>query len=202
MAAPIILAATSCLEFLRRLYKDITIPFYGFNRPGAQWLGTASGLFRFDGVSFEHYAPAAGPAFPSQTVLSLLAMPNGDLWIGYTDGGASLLRQGTNVNYGAATGLPLGRVYAFARDSGGVLWAATDGGLGRFDKGRWESVGADWGYPGKTAHYVLTDRQGELWVASEKALFFLRQGSKRFEPSGNSITAVWQIRAMSRRSER
>src|SRR6266481_7770835 len=31
---------------------------------GYLWLGTSSGLYRFDGVSFEHYKPQSGATFP------------------------------------------------------------------------------------------------------------------------------------------
>ena len=41
------------------------------------WLGTAQGLYRFDGVSFERYEP-----FQSSNITALLALRNGDLQCG------------------------------------------------------------------------------------------------------------------------
>ncbi len=37
---------------------------------GFLWVGTARGLYRFDGLSFELYEPQTGPAFPSSNVLA------------------------------------------------------------------------------------------------------------------------------------
>ncbi|MEJ0042223.1 MAG: two-component regulator propeller domain-containing protein [Rhizomicrobium sp.] len=54
---------------------------------GYLWLGTGAGLYRFDGIHFERVKPTAGDAFPSTDVTNLLASPNGDIWIGYQNGG-------------------------------------------------------------------------------------------------------------------
>src|SRR6201995_5098372 len=73
---------------------------------GYLWLGTATGLFRFDGVRFQSYKPQSGQAFPQRNVVSLFAVPDGGLWVGYWYGGVSFIRNGTVTNYGKAEGLP------------------------------------------------------------------------------------------------
>ena len=100
---------------------------------GYLWLGTPDGLYRFDGVVFERYQPQSGGRFPGQNVTSLLALPNGDLWIGFRSGPISLLRHGNATNYSVREGVPTGEIWNFAQDGGGTIWAATDGGLLRLD---------------------------------------------------------------------
>jgi ligand-binding sensor domain-containing protein len=44
---------------------------------GYLWIGSARGLFRFDGVKFEEYKPQAGVELPSHSIYSLMATPEG-----------------------------------------------------------------------------------------------------------------------------
>ena len=162
-------------------------------RDGYLWMGTNNGLYRFDGVSFERFDPIGGPAFPTRVILSLLALPSGDLWIGFRAGGVSLLRAGVNTNYGASEGLPQGRVIGLAQDGEGAIWAGTAGGLARFEQGRWKRVEEDWNYPGKAAQGVYLDRQGTLWVATESTIVFLPAKARRFQTTGTHVGIVRQF---------
>lgn len=147
-------------------------------------LGTGAGLYRFDGITFERVLPSNQPDLGFRDITALLALPSGDLWIGYYAGGVSELKDGLLTSYGRAEGVPSGWVTSFAHESDGTLWVAAREGLGRFSAGHWATVSSDWNYHSHAAHWVVLDHQGTLWVAGGETVVFLPRGGHSFEDTG------------------
>ena len=154
---------------------------------GYLWLGTSVGLYRFDGIRFEHYKPPVGKDLSSNDVSALYGAPNGGLWIGYRFGGADFLMNDRVTNYPESAGFPSGSVRRFVADQQGILWAAAYGEIGRFDGSRWKQVHHEWNYKWDSARDLFVDPKGTLWVANAETIVFLPKGEKHFQQITNSV---------------
>ena len=160
---------------------------------GYLWLGSPDGLYRFDGVVFERYQPESGGTFPVGAVTTLLALPNGDLWIAFMPGAITHLHNGHATNYSNRDGLPNQQISKLAQDREGTVWASTSSGLVRLEGGRWKEVGSDWNFQGKVVRAIFVDRDGTLWANSDDTLVFLPRGARRFQSTGISVGLVLDI---------
>ncbi|HEU4454479.1 MAG TPA: histidine kinase, partial [Longimicrobium sp.] len=150
---------------------------------GYLWLGTSSGVVRFDGVRFVPFAPRGGDTLPSvPSVQRLLATRDGSLWIVWRLGAVSRLRGGRVTTWGEREGLPAAFQLAESRD--GVLVAGTLQGLARLAGGRWEDVGRAWGFPGTESRAVWFDRDDALWAQTQDRVVYRPRGASRFLDPG------------------
>ena len=143
---------------------------------GWLWLATTTGLYRFDGVSFERIDEVDG------VVRTVFALADGGLWIGYSRGGASLLKGGRFTHFGEAEGLPPASLHEFALDGKGRLWAAAQNGLFRFDGSRWTRIELQAGAASGDVTSVVADRAGTVWVRAAEQVFALPGDATSFRP--------------------
>jgi signal transduction histidine kinase/ligand-binding sensor domain-containing protein len=148
-------------------------------RDGWLWLGGPTGLYRFDGVQFEPFAPSNAPLL-TNNVSVVNAFADGGLWIGYRTGGASLLRHGRIRNYDERDGLPSRAVWGVEQDGDGRTWAATAQGMFYLDNDRWRAAANSWSVPAGWYKTLMRDRQGVLWAQGDSGVYFLAPGTKRF----------------------
>ena len=156
---------------------------------GYLWLGTANGLFRFDGLHFEEVDLPGHPELRAAEVYSLLATPDGGLWVGYTLGGIASLKGGQATSYTVKDGLPAGSVYKMAQESDGTLWASTSHGLARLRQGQWTTLpDMRWA---DMPHEIVVDGDDGVWVVVSNGVFVLRKGREAFERVRASTEADW-----------
>jgi signal transduction histidine kinase/ligand-binding sensor domain-containing protein len=156
---------------------------------GFLWLGTALGLYRFDGTRFELFHSPFGDQLLSTNIYSLFAPASGGLWIGYTFGGFSFLNDGRVTNYGGE--ISTGSVFNFAQNATGVLWAATVRGLWKFDHSHWQHIGLEANVPPGQIREARFDHEGTLWAVAGTygvaKLLYLRPGRSQFQTAATDV---------------
>lgn len=161
--------------------RDGTPPFIiamAQSADGWLWLAASSGLYRFDGVTFER-VKGSNPALRSTNLWGMHLLDSGALWLGYRHGGASIWQNGKVRNYGLAEGLPPSSTLDFAEDASGRLWIATARGLFLFDGQRWASPAPQMLAPDSMCT-LLRDQQRTLWAQCEGGVYQLPAGATHF----------------------
>jgi signal transduction histidine kinase/ligand-binding sensor domain-containing protein len=144
---------------------------------GFLWLATQNGLYRFDGV---HFDKSLTRLLPSTNIFSLYAEANGDLWIGYTFGGISVLHDGKVSNI-SPTALPGGSVIGFARAADHTLWIATTRGVAQQQGDHWETVGPSQGYLDHHPQW-FGSLNGAIYLIDRNSAYVLDQQNHQFRP--------------------
>ncbi len=163
-------------------------------RDGYLWLGTATGLYRFDGISFERIVPVDQDRYRSPQVTALLAARNGDIWVGYDFGGVSRVRGG--VLRDANPWAPTGGVNSIVEGRDGAIWVASDAMgklvLSRLLQGRWTAFGPGQGVPVSEMGDILST-PGGIYLSLVPRLLRLPPGGARFEPMGPPTDAATSL---------
>ena len=151
---------------------------------GYIWIGTDSGLVRFDGVRFQRWMPELDGAF-NRAVVSLLGASDGTLWIG-TDTGLLSWKNGHLEAHVS------GRIGAILEDHQQRIWVARSrmqrardlgipealsGGLCQVVGDHPGCIGGDDRMRIFSADALSNDAEGNLWVGAANQLMRWRDGS-------------------------
>ncbi len=134
---------------------------------GYLWLGTQSGVYRFDGMRF--VAAPGGDQFALKTlwIHDLCEDDEHNLWIATNDAGLFRLNDGKGVAFGVAEGLPSMHVRCLLFDRNRKLWVGTDAGLARWDNGKFTVDQAELGLASSAVHALCEARDGTIWIGGE-----------------------------------
>jgi len=142
---------------------------------GYLWLGTQSGVVRFDGVRAVLLPLAAGQQLPSTSVGALLAARDGTLWVGTLDG----LVSWKNGQLTEHPSLARRTVLALLQDRAGTVWVGgLAGPTGTLCAIRGESTTCygDDGSFGTVVASLYEDSDSSLWVGAATGLWRWRPG--------------------------
>jgi ligand-binding sensor domain-containing protein/two-component sensor histidine kinase len=172
------------------------------DRNGFLWIGTNSGLSRFDGYRFTNFIcnPADSASLSSNQVIHLYEDKNGHIWISTHDNGISVFNPETNQfkrfvhNPDRPNGPPSNNPTAICADRNGDLWIGFFGkGLAKFnpvdESFRLKSFDdSNQLYNFNEVMDIEGDAEGNLWIST-------RVGLVRFNPVTGDFKRIEQLEA-------
>jgi ligand-binding sensor domain-containing protein/signal transduction histidine kinase len=180
---------------------------YGFDvlqdQLGFLWIGTKSGLFRYDGYEFTAYThDITNPnSLSDNFAWKILEDRNGILWISTWGGGLNRFDPAQNrflhyrYNDDDPASLSNDNVYYTFQDQAGTLWIGTENGLNRLnpDQNAFIRYYSEPDNPKSLSHSSITlideDPKGMLWIGTY-------EGLNRFNPATGSVRRdgqAWEL---------
>jgi signal transduction histidine kinase/ligand-binding sensor domain-containing protein len=162
---------------------------------GYIWIGTDSGLVRFDGVRFQRWI-SPDKSLSDIGIVSLLTGSDGTLWIGTATGLLSW-------KDGKLQAHVSGRIGAIQEDHQRRIWVARSrpepsGGLCQVIGDHSGCIGADERMRLVTATALAEDPQGNLWIGAPNQLMRWRDGAFETylkELEGSTVSSVYSVAA-------
>jgi len=179
---------------------DNTVRYFLKDRSGFLWIGTNSGLSRFDGFRFTNFIcnPADSISLSSNQVGHLFEDQNGLIWISTHDNGLSVFNPETNrfkryvYNPDRPNGVPSNNPTSISMDANGSMWVGFFGkGLARFNPIDESFTLTSFDTSTRLYNFnevmdVESDSANNFWIST-------RVGIVRFNPSNGDFTCIEQL---------
>jgi signal transduction histidine kinase/ligand-binding sensor domain-containing protein len=156
---------------------------------GYLWLGTESGLARFDGLHFTIFEKSNTPILANSFITSLLTDHEGTLWIGTHGGGLAYCKHGQFGLFALQKDLANNYILSLYEDKQGSLWIGTDGGgLARFHGSKLQKLTKKDGLADNSVFSITGGGAGTLWIGTHSGLTQYAGGALRTYTARDGLT--------------
>ncbi|MEO9872793.1 ligand-binding sensor domain-containing protein [Ekhidna sp.] len=183
-------------NFVRCFLKD---------NQGFMWIGTSSGLCKYDGLEFKLYTKKSGFGISNDYISCLFQDSEGLIWIGTNNGGINVFDPKTESlsiyqhDKNDPNSIPGDRVGVITEDQNGVIWVGFDNGIGlsKIDK----KTGTVTNYDpfasisrkgAKAIRTIIVDqwRPDTLWIATTSGLISFDKTNESFYVIDHPLKSV------------
>ena len=154
---------------------------------GVTWIGSASGLIRYENGMVKWFGEKDGLKLPD--VRAIAAAPDGTIWFGMLGGGLGRLQNGVVKQFQKSDGLSSDYVQSLKLEADGTLWIGTYGsGLNRLKAGKYSKITTAEGLPNNFICAIVEDSRGNFWISSHGGIF--RATKKSLDDCADGKTAT------------
>ncbi len=171
----------SLTQYLHRIWQvqhglpRTTITALCQSHDGYLWLGTQTGLIRFDGIKFTEMPSLGGVSLASERIVQIVEDHQHNLWIATSSAGLVKYSAGSAMMFNEASGLPSQAIQALHVDSQNALWVGTERGLVRVFNGKGVQPFVDMPVEDIRAIAGVSD---EVWVVNSKGKVMRWKGER------------------------
>jgi ligand-binding sensor domain-containing protein len=136
------------------------------DRQGFIWLGTTTGIYRFDGIN---YTPIpADDSLQNASFSAIFQAGDGTIWAGTRSGHIARINKGKLELFVPEEGNPKSPITAIAQDSHGNIWFSTYGeGVYCYSNNRLYNFNSDDGLSDNFTYTLSADKIGNIWVGTD-----------------------------------
>src|SRR6202453_2639792 len=179
---PLKLSQLNHMSWTAREGAPSEIAGLGQTPDGMLWIGSGSGLYRFDGTSFSLFRPASGePPLPRISIRTLCVARDGTVWVGFRPAGVAAIRNGHVKLYGVQEGLPPDTTYQLLQANNGTVWAIAGLHLWQLRGERWQRESPSEPFSSERVYKMFFDKAGTQWVGTNKWIYRREPNQDKFE---------------------
>ncbi len=165
------------------------------DREGFIWIGTQTGLQRYDGKRFKNYLADIRDtaALQSDWISSIYEDSKNRLWFGSDPEGPYILNRSTekfyNYNLHAAAPDKINGIWTITEDRQGIIWIAGHDGLYRLNEATntFENYNVQYGIEkNNTTGWLSIDADNNLWIATKTGVKVYNQQQKKLYDRDNN----------------